>query len=166
MSTTMASLTWSRAITKAEICRSCYNDEAGVDIIRPSPFFASAAHALRRPLAVEAQDSTVWLVNTGWTGRPYGQGNWIKLAHTRALVRAALSGSLANVPTTPDPVFGVLVPTACPGVPPEILQPKGTWRRPNEYDAKARQLAALFQKNFATYGAQATEGVHQAGPKG
>jgi phosphoenolpyruvate carboxykinase (ATP) len=110
--------------------------------------------------------STVWLVNTGWTGGPYGQGNRIKLAHTRALVRAALSGTLANVPTAPDPVFGVLVPTSCPGAPSEILQPRSTWRNPNEYDIKARQLAALFQKNFGIYSAQTTEGVRQAGPKG
>ncbi len=64
-----------------------------------------------------------------------------------------------------DPVFGVLAPTSCPGVPSEILQPRGTWRNPNEYDAKARQLAALFQKNFATFSAQASESVRQAGPK-
>ena len=114
---------------------------------------------------LKTHGSTVWLVNTGWTGGPYGEGNRIKLAHTRALVRAALNGTLANVPTTPDPVFGVFVPTSCPGVPSEILQPRSTWRNPNEYDTKARQLTALFQKNFTTHSAETTEPVRQAGPK-
>jgi phosphoenolpyruvate carboxykinase (ATP) len=109
--------------------------------------------------------SQVWLVNTGWTGGPYGKGTRIKLAQTRALVRAALNGDLARVNFGADPVFGLFVPESCPGVPSEILQPRKTWPNPAEYDARARQLAQLFQNNFATYAAQAPASVRQAGPK-
>jgi len=109
--------------------------------------------------------SQVWLVNTGWTGGPYGQGNRFPLAHTRALLRAVLSGALKDVDFRPDPVFGVLVPEQCPGVPPEVLQPRGTWRNPADYDGAARNLAQLFQANFKNYATQANENVRQAGPK-
>jgi phosphoenolpyruvate carboxykinase (ATP) len=108
----------------------------------------------------------VWLVNTGWTGGPYGVGKRMSLAHTRRLVSAALSGELANVPFTPDPIFGVLVPQSCPGVPADILWPRNTWQKPDEYDAKARHLAGLFQNNFKTYAATVSQEVRQAGPKG
>jgi phosphoenolpyruvate carboxykinase (ATP) len=110
--------------------------------------------------------SDVWLINTGWTGGPYGQGSRIKLGHTRAMVRAALGGELAEVSFTPDPVFGVLVPHHCPGVPVELLQPRNTWKSPAEYDARARQLAGLFQANFKDYAAKVSEVVRQAGPRG
>jgi phosphoenolpyruvate carboxykinase (ATP) len=109
--------------------------------------------------------SKVWLVNTGWSGGPYGVGNRIKLAHTRALVRAALGGALERVPCTPDAVFGILVPEGCPGVPAELLRPRGTWRSPADYDAQARQLAARFQANFKSYAARAGEAVREAGPR-
>jgi phosphoenolpyruvate carboxykinase (ATP) len=109
--------------------------------------------------------SEVWLVNTGWTGGPYGVGSRIRLAHTRAMVRAVLGGALAQVPFSPDPVFGVLVPQACPGVPAALLRPQGTWKNPAEYDARARQLAALFQANFRGYASGVREGVRQAGPR-
>src|SRR5262249_46830766 len=107
----------------------------------------------------------VWLVNTGWTVGPYGVGSRIKLGHTRTMVRAALSGALALVRTTPDPIFGVLVPESCPGVPPELLRPRDTWTNPADYEARARQLAALFQNNFQQYAEQAPEAVRQAGPR-
>src|SRR5262249_23584388 len=109
--------------------------------------------------------SHIWLVNTGWTGGPYGVGHRMKLSHTRALLRAALSGSLAQAQFTPDPLFGVLVPQSCPGVPAEVLRPRTTWKDPTAYDEKARQLAGLFQKNFQTYAAQVSEAVRQAGPR-
>jgi phosphoenolpyruvate carboxykinase (ATP) len=109
--------------------------------------------------------SQVWLVNTGWTGGPYGQGHRFKLAHTRGLVRAALGGELAHVPFAPDPVFGVLVPQTCPGVPPEVLRPRDTWANPAGYDQQARHLAALFRDNFKQYAAQVGEAVRQAGPR-
>jgi phosphoenolpyruvate carboxykinase (ATP) len=110
--------------------------------------------------------SRVWLLNTGWTGGPAGVGSRIKLGYTRAMVRAALGGALADVPFVPDPIFGIQVPQACPGVPPEVLKPRGTWKEPAEYDAKARQLAGLFQNNFKNYAAQVPEAVRQAGPRG
>jgi phosphoenolpyruvate carboxykinase (ATP) len=87
------------------------------------------------------------------------------LSVTRALVRAILLGELAGAEFKPDPVFGVLVPEKCPGVPAEMLKPRSTWPDPAAYDERARQLAGLFRKNFATYSAQASEGVRQAGPK-
>jgi phosphoenolpyruvate carboxykinase (ATP) len=107
-----------------------------------------------------------WLVNTGWTGGPYGEGHRIRLHHTRALVRAALEGKLRDVPTHEDPIFGLHVPRRVPGVPPEILDPRATWRDHGRYDTQARKLAAMFQENFARYADQVDERVRQAGPRG
>jgi phosphoenolpyruvate carboxykinase (ATP) len=115
---------------------------------------------------LQAHGAPVWLVNTGWTGGAYGVGHRFPLAHTRALLRAVLTGVLADVPFKPDPVFGVLVPEGCPGVPTELLQPRNTWRNVAEYDAQARKLAELFRSNFEKYAAQATEAVRAAGPRG
>jgi phosphoenolpyruvate carboxykinase (ATP) len=110
--------------------------------------------------------SRVWLINTGWTGGSYGEGSRIKLSFTRAMVNAALDGSLNDVPFTPDPIFGVEVPSACPGVPPEVLTPRQSWKDPQGYDEKARALAALFRENFRNYADQVSEAVRQAGPRG
>jgi phosphoenolpyruvate carboxykinase (ATP) len=107
----------------------------------------------------------VWLVNTGWTGGPYGTGERMNIAHTRSMVRAALSGQLDRVPTTTDPVFGVEVPTACPDVPAEVLQPRQTWRDPAAYDRQARQLARMFEENFEAYADGVSEEVRRAGPR-
>jgi len=109
--------------------------------------------------------SDVWLINTGWTGGPYGQGSRIKLGYTRAMVRAVLGGELAAVSFTPDPIFGVLVPQAVPGVPAELLQPRKTWKNPAAYDTQARQLAGLYRDNFKPYAAGVSELVRQAGPR-
>ena len=106
-----------------------------------------------------------WLVNTGWTGGSYGSGSRIKLAHTRAIIDAIHSGELAKAPTQAEPTFGLCVPTACPGVPSEILSPKTSWKDKGAYDATAQKLAELFRKNFANYADQATEKVQGAGPK-
>ncbi len=95
--------------------------------------------------------SQVWLVNTGWSGGPAGQADRIKLSYTRAMLTAVLSGQLAKVAFAPDPIFGLHVPAECPGVPKEILQPRNAWKDPQAYDAKARQLAALFEENIKTY---------------
>ena len=114
---------------------------------------------------LEAHGSEVWLINTGWTGGPYGRGNRVKLGLTRAMVRAALSGELAKGPFAADPVFGVHVPQQCPGVPSDLLQPRRTWPSAAEYDAQARKLAGLFRDNFAAFAAQLPEAVRQAGPK-
>ncbi|MFQ5873418.1 MAG: phosphoenolpyruvate carboxykinase (ATP) [Dehalococcoidia bacterium] len=100
---------------------------------------------------VREQKVQVWLVNTGWTGGPYGVGHRIKIGYTRAMIRAALDGSLAQVPTEEDPVFQVQVPVECPGVPPEVLKPKNTWPEPEIYDAQAEKLLAMFQQNFSQF---------------
>jgi phosphoenolpyruvate carboxykinase (ATP) len=107
-----------------------------------------------------------WLVNTGWTGGPYGVGHRMRLGHTRALVHAALEGKLADAPTRDDPVFGIRVPRAVPGVPSAVLDPRATWKDPAAYDAQARMLAEMFRENFARYADQVDERVRQAGPKG
>ncbi len=100
---------------------------------------------------LERHDVPVWLVNTGWTGGPYGVGERMSIDHTRTMVRAALSGALDGVPYEPDPVFGIQVPTQVPGVPSEILRPRDTWPDPDAYDAKARELAGMFAENFESY---------------
>jgi phosphoenolpyruvate carboxykinase (ATP) len=114
---------------------------------------------------MQAHGAHVWLVNTGWTGGPFGQGSRIKLGYTREMLRAALMGELLRISATPCPVFGVAVPDMCPGVPAELLQPRRTWRHPADYDQKARQLAALFQANFKAFAARVPEEVRQAGPR-
>ena len=113
-----------------------------------------------------AQHGTaVWLVNTGWSGGAYGEGQRIKLAHTRAMVRAALRGFLDSVPTTPDPIFGVQVPAQVPGVPAEILQPRATWRDPAAYDASAKNLARMFAAAFAEFAPHVPASVRAAAPR-
>src|SRR5690606_12923634 len=82
----------------------------------------------------------VWLVNTGWTGGPYGVGERMKLKYTRAMITAALEGDLAKVTFDTHPVFGVQMPQSCPNVPDEILSPRNTWSDKTAYDAKANQL--------------------------
>src|SRR5262249_43558068 len=97
---------------------------------------------------LKSHRATVWLVEPGWGGGAYGVGSRIKLAHTRALVRVALSGALNHAQFTPDPIFGVLVPSACAGVPASILQPRSAWKSAADYDAQAKHLAHLFRENF------------------
>jgi phosphoenolpyruvate carboxykinase (ATP) len=92
-----------------------------------------------------------WLVNTGWSGGGYGVGQRMKIAHTRAMVRAALDGRLASAPTSPDPVFGLHIPQTCPDVPDEVLNPRNTWSDKAAYDATAKELAARFAENFRQY---------------
>ena len=107
----------------------------------------------------------VWLVNTGWTGGPYGVGSRIKLRHTRRMVHAALGGELDGVATRTDPVFGVEVPQGIEGVPAELLDPRRTWADPAAYDAQAAKLADMFVKNFAEYESQVAPEVVEAGPR-
>jgi phosphoenolpyruvate carboxykinase (ATP) len=114
---------------------------------------------------LERHDAPVWLVNTGWTGGPYGIGRRMSIDHTRTMVRAALGGSLADVPYETDQIFGVEVPTVVPGVPSEILRPRDTWPDPDAYDAKARELAAMFAENFESYADGVSKAVRTAGPR-
>ncbi len=109
--------------------------------------------------------ATVWLVNTGWTGGPYGEGTRIDLPHTRAMLAAALSGALDDVDTRRDPVFGFAVPISVPNVPDEILVPRDTWDDGEAYDAQARKLAGMFADNFARFVDVVDEAVVEAGPK-
>jgi phosphoenolpyruvate carboxykinase (ATP) len=105
-----------------------------------------------------------WLVNTGWTGGPYGVGRRMQIGVSRAVVAAILAGGLEEVETALDPVFRLEIPRACPGVPTELLSPRRTWADPAAYDAKAREVAALFKKNFATYADGCAPDVIGAGP--
>ncbi|HEX6537130.1 MAG TPA: phosphoenolpyruvate carboxykinase (ATP) [Gemmatimonadaceae bacterium] len=113
---------------------------------------------------IEKHGSRVWLVNTGWTGGPYGVGHRMKLAYTRTMVRAALSKELDDVPTFTDPVFGLAVPTSVPSVPAELMNPRATWADPAAYDAQARKLAEMFAKNFESFSAHVSDAVRAAGP--
>ncbi len=106
-----------------------------------------------------------WLVNTGWTGGPYGVGERMSIKHTRTLLNAALEGTLDNVAYEADPVFGVQVPAECPGVPSEILKPKNTWSDKDAYDKKAQHLAKLFVENFKDYEEKTPDEVKAAGPR-
>ena len=108
--------------------------------------------------------ANAWLVNTGWSGGAYGTGARMKLKLTRAIITAIHSGELAAAPTARDPVFGFDVPTACAGVPADILIPRNTWSDKNSYDATAKKLAGLFADNFAKYESGASAEVRAAGP--
>ena len=107
----------------------------------------------------------VWLVNTGWTGGPYGVGTRMKIAYTRAMINAALEGRLDKVEYTRHPSLNIDVPKTCPGVPNEVLDPRTTWKDPKAYDESARKLAAMFVDNFKQFEADVTPAVREAGPK-
>jgi len=132
-----------------------------------APFMSLSPNVYARLLGekIAAHHVDVWLVNTGWSGGPYGVGQRMAIAYTRAMVHAALSGALGDVPTTLDPIFGMAVPTACPGVPPEVLDPRGTWADPRAYDAQARKLAAMFAANFQVFASSVSDEVRAAGPR-
>lgn len=147
--------------------------ERGVD--EPSPVFSACYGAPFMPMhpmryaellgrKLEEHGSRVWLVNTGWTGGPYGTGKRMPIRHTRAIVNAALEGRLDDVPTEQESFFGLHLPLHCPGVPAEILNPRSTWSDPKKYDAQARKLAGMFAENFKEFAKQTTKQVQMAGP--
>jgi phosphoenolpyruvate carboxykinase (ATP) len=107
----------------------------------------------------------VWLVNTGWTGGPYGVGSRMKIKYTRAMITAALTGELDKVEYTKHPIFNVDVPKTCPGVPDNVLDPRSTWPDAAKYDAQAKKLAAMFVENFKTFEKDVPAAVKEAGPK-
>ena len=107
----------------------------------------------------------VWLVNTGWSGGGYGVGSRMNLGHTRAMVHAAVAGQLSETEFVRDPVFGLDVPMAVPGVPPEVLQPRGAWEDTASYDTAALRLADMFKENFQQFENQVTEEVRVSGPR-
>lgn len=108
---------------------------------------------------VNKHGAQVWLVNTGWSGGEYGVGKRMKIAYTRALLRAALTGALNNVEFEVEPFFNLLIPKSCDGVPAEILNPRNTWADKDAYDAKAKHLADLFANNFKEFAATVDEAV-------
>lgn len=114
---------------------------------------------------IEQHQVKVWLINTGWTGGPYGTGTRIKLEHTRNMIRAALSGKLDKVQYQLHPVFGTSVPLECEGVPAEILFPENAWKSKREYDKQCRLLAEAFINNFKRYEAGVAHEVSSAGPR-
>ena len=114
---------------------------------------------------LDANDVPVWLVNTGWTGGPYGVGRRIDIQQTRDMVRAALDGSLDGVPTVIDPVFGVQVPVHVPGVPADVLTPRATWADGDAYDIQARMLARMFAENFERFTLGVSPEVAGSGPR-
>ncbi len=114
---------------------------------------------------IDQHGSRVWLVNTGWSGGAYGVGARMKIGHTRAMVRAALSGALDAVATTPDPIFDLPIPATVPDVPDEVLNPRNTWSDAAAYDEAAKRLAGMFRKNFEKFG-NVDAAIATAGPKG
>ncbi|MDH3627540.1 MAG: phosphoenolpyruvate carboxykinase (ATP) [Acidobacteriota bacterium] len=106
----------------------------------------------------------VWLVNTGWTAGPYGEGYRIKIPHTRAMIRAILNGSLASIDRRVDPNFGLSVPVAVEGVPTETLWPRDSWSDADRYDAQAKKLANMFRENFERYGDEVAAEIRAAAP--
>jgi phosphoenolpyruvate carboxykinase (ATP) len=148
-----------------------------IGVTEPEPTFSTCFGAPFLPQAptvysqmlgekLDEHGSAVWLVNTGWTGGPFGEGERMPIAATRALLEAALSGGLAGVEYRTDPLFGFEVPVDVPGVDAKLLDPRSTWRDPEAYDAKARALALAFRENFDTKFALAADaGVADAGPQ-
>jgi phosphoenolpyruvate carboxykinase (ATP) len=149
--------------------------EIGVTEPRPTfsacfgaPFLPQAPEVYARMLGDKLEEhphASVWLVNTGWTGGPYGEGRRMPIQATRALLKAALSGELDGVEYRQDPVFGFEVPVDVPGVDSKLLEPRSTWRDPAAYDEKARYLAEKFQENFEQFAAKAGAAVAAAGPR-
>lgn len=115
---------------------------------------------------IQQHNSSCWLVNTGWTGGPFGQGRRMKISHTRALLNTALDGKLDHAPTAVEPVFGLTVPLECEGVPREVLLPRDTWPDKAAYDARAKDLASRFRKNFEQFAEGMPPDILAAGPRG
>lgn len=113
---------------------------------------------------MEKNEVNVWLVNTGWTGGPYGIGSRMKLSYTRAMITAALEGNLEKVDFSKHPIFGFDVPQTCPNVPSTVLNPKQTWSNPEAYDMQAKELGVAFQKNFEKFKEYASEDILKGSP--
>lgn len=114
---------------------------------------------------MKESQANVWLVNTGWTGGPYGKGKRMQLSYTRALITAALEGKLSDASYQTHEVFGLAMVTQCPGVPKEILDPRSTWTDKDAYDHQANELAAAFLKNFEKFATDASEEIRAGAPK-
>ncbi|MBI2189352.1 MAG: phosphoenolpyruvate carboxykinase [Acidobacteria bacterium] len=132
-----------------------------------APFLPLNPNVYARMLGekIARHQARVWLVNTGWTGGPYGVGSRMRIAHTRAMINAALAGQLDRVSYRVDPIFNIEVPTTCPGVPGAVLDPRSTWSNAQAYDEQAKQLAAMFVDNFKRFEADVDAAVKAAGPR-
>ena len=113
---------------------------------------------------INTYGTKVWLVNTGWSGGPYGVGKRMKLDYTRAMISAVLEGQLEEAAYETDPIFGLSFPSAVPGVPSEVLNPRNTWKDKMAYDEKALKLAEAFRKEFQQYENFASEEILSAAP--
>lgn len=144
-------------------------------ITEPKPTFSACFGAPFLPLhpgryaellgeKIREQGVKVWMVNTGWSGGAFGRGNRMPLAYTRAMIAAAVDGTLDNVAYRQHPVFGMAMPASCPGVPQNLLDPRSTWPDPAAYDEMAAELAGWFNKNFEKYASGIAEEILQAGP--
>jgi phosphoenolpyruvate carboxykinase (ATP) len=147
-----------------------------IGVTEPQPTFSTcfgqpflpqppAVYARMLGEKLEAHGSTVWLVNTGWTGGPFGEGHRMPIDATRSMLHAALSGRLDDAELRTDELFGLRVPVEVPGVDSTLLDPRGTWADPAAYDRKARELATLFVENFATRFADVDDAIRAAGPR-
>jgi len=133
-----------------------------------APFLPQEPAVYARMLGEKLDDhpeATVWLVNTGWTGGPFGEGHRMPIAATRGLLHAALADELRGVDYRKDPIFGFEVPVHVPGVEDALLDPRSTWRDPDAYDRKARELARMFRDNFEKFAGSAAPAVAAAGPR-
>ncbi|MEZ5288799.1 MAG: phosphoenolpyruvate carboxykinase [Vicinamibacterales bacterium] len=132
-----------------------------------APFLPLNPNVYARQLGerIARYGAKVWLVNTGWTGGAYGVGSRMKIAHTRAMIKAALSGGLDHVGYQRHPIFNIDMPTSCLDVPASVLDPRGTWSDPAAYDQQATRLARMFVENFANFEADVDEAVKLAGPR-
>ena len=147
--------------------------EEGID--EPTPSFSACFGAPFMPLhptryaemlseKMKTAGVNVWLINTGWTGGPYGVGSRMKLKYTRAMITAALDGELDNVVFENHPIFGLDVPQSCPNVPNEVLNPRSTWTNEKAYDIQAKALATSFKENFTVFEEYANEEILSGGP--
>jgi phosphoenolpyruvate carboxykinase (ATP) len=147
-----------------------------IGVTEPQPTFSACFGApfLPQPPAVyahllgerlERHGARVWLVNTGWTGGPFGEGERMPISATRALLNAALSGGLEHVDYRTDELFGFEVPVEVRGVETSLLEPRSTWRDREAYDRKARDLARMFRDNFEQFRGEVAEAVTAAGPR-
>jgi phosphoenolpyruvate carboxykinase (ATP) len=145
-------------------------------VTEPKPVFSACFGAPFMPLhpgvyaellgkKIDEQDAKVWLINTGWTGGPYGVGERMKLKYTRRMISAALNGELNGVETLADPIFGLTIPADIEGVPAEILAPRNTWTDPVAYDEQATKLAQMFVDNFKQFEDGVSDAIAAAGPQ-
>ncbi|TXK71615.1 phosphoenolpyruvate carboxykinase (ATP) [Mesonia sp. HuA40] len=148
--------------------------EAG--ITEPVPSFSACFGAPFMPLhptryaemlshKMQEANVNVWLINTGWTGGPYGIGSRMKLKYTREMISSALEGLLSDVEFQEHPIFGLQMPKTCPNVPDEVLNPRDTWKDKEAYDVKAKELALFFKNNFKKFEEYANEEIMNGGPK-